>query len=1056
MPTFYQRPTISSDEVNAIAIRNTEIWAATNAGLARWSGTVWTIYSVSSQSLPSDTVTSLVMDKNGNLWIGTRRGIVRYDGIRFADMSLGLPDRFITSVTADTSGKPWVGTYSGGVAQYQGTSWSVYGAPNQLPSNFINAVAVDSANRTWIGMQQNGLVRYENFTWFAAFDMDNSQIPDNNVTVIMPSIDGTLWVGTRSGGLARLLGSNWTQFRTANSGFTEDNIMSVAVTATGEIWTCGPGDVSHFDGINWTTYSSRSLGLLQGGFTALALDNQNRPWVGTFEQGVLRFNGSSWIQYNTSNTTGFPDNFINAITVAPNGDVWIATYNGVGRFNGTNWITYNTISLPAIPNNLVRTIGVGVNGTVWIADGQSMGPIRFDLTSWTVVDATPIGITPGSIQAIWVSEIGDPWIGTATSGIAHYVGSWQYHSTTQNSNLPSNDVRSIQGDLYGNLWIGTSNGLARLIRPTTLTDVYKNTDSGMPTNSVRFVAVGSDNRIYAATDSGLAVYSGFQKTSGSNLTVRNRMFGYGTITAGQSSMLSTWVINNTVISVRIDSIRFTQNVAGGFTLISQPPPFVIPSNDSVQVSIRFSPTQVLFYGGNVQIYSAGSTRADTLYIGGSATAQQIPASFYLHPEQYGMISIPGVLQNKDIQSVFSSLGPYNSKTWRIFYWKNNRYLELPEFSTADSLFFKPGIAFWLITRDTVEVMLQSVSATPAVEYLGVFASVANYPVILNPGWNMIGNPFAYPVQWSQIVNSNLVQNPVVWNGVGYYYNQTVLYPWEGYFVYNPSSSPVTLRIPPFSSVPKPEGRTLSKKEFVLNLQVHGVYSNLNDDQNAVGMLESAQDGFDREDYLEAPPIGDYLQLSIMEGNNRFAGDFRAVSSSGAFWDLSLSTTGKKEIVNIAIDGASVLNESFQIWLLDQDRGCLIPIRNWKGEMEVEERGKLHHLRLIVGTEEYAMQKNGSIPLIPYCFVLFPNFPNPFNPETKIGYQLGEKSHVQLEIFDLLGRRIKIWIEEGQPAGMHQVVWNGKDDTGIAVKSGLYVFRISTGKFTASRKMLLIR
>lgn len=460
----FEQPIIPSNFINAIKIRSNEVWIATNAGLARWSGTTWLNYNALSQSLPSDTVTSLALDKNNNLWIGTSRGVVRYDGTSFTNLSLGLSDRNITSVATDTSGRPWVGTLNGGAAQYQGTTWSVYGAPSQLPSNFVNAVAVDASNRVWVGTLQNGLVRYQNFNWYAALDTSNSQIPDNNVTVLLPAMDGGLWVGTRGNGLAKLAGSAWSAVSTSNSGFTEDNIISVAVASTGDIWTCGSGDVSHFNGTTWTTYKAQSLGLFQGGFTGLALDSQGLPWVGTFEQGVLHFNGSSWTQYNTSNTAGFPDNFINAITVAPNGDVWVATYNGLGRFNGTSWITYNTTSNPSIPNNIIRAIGVGgPNNTVWISDGQSNGPLRFDTTAWTVVDATSIGVTPGSIQSIWVSETGGPWIGTSTTGIAHYTpyinGSWQYHSNIQNSTLPSNDIRSIRNDLDGNLWLGTSNGL---------------------------------------------------------------------------------------------------------------------------------------------------------------------------------------------------------------------------------------------------------------------------------------------------------------------------------------------------------------------------------------------------------------------------------------------------------------------------------------------------------------------------------------------------------------------------------------------------------------------
>ena len=96
----------------------------------------------------------------------------------------------------------------------------------------------------------------------------------------------------------------------------------------------------------------------------------------------------------------------------------------------------------------------------------------------------------------------------------------------------------------------------------------------------------------------------------------------------------------------------------------------------------------------------------------------------------------------------------------------------------------------------------------------------------------------------------------------------------------------------------------------------------------------------------------------------------------------------------------------------------------------------------------------STPALP--LTLYQNHPNPFNPSTTIRYYLPERCGVVLEIFDSSGRRIARLVDEGQPAGSHAAVWNGLDDHKRGVGAGVYFYRLTAGKETTSRKMVLIR
>lgn len=90
------------------------------------------------------------------------------------------------------------------------------------------------------------------------------------------------------------------------------------------------------------------------------------------------------------------------------------------------------------------------------------------------------------------------------------------------------------------------------------------------------------------------------------------------------------------------------------------------------------------------------------------------------------------------------------------------------------------------------------------------------------------------------------------------------------------------------------------------------------------------------------------------------------------------------------------------------------------------------------------------------FYLHPNYPNPFNPSTAIVFDASRPGAVRLEIFDILGNRIRALVEEYLPAGQHRVEWDGRDAAGKTAASGIYFYRLEIGDFTQTRKMHLLR
>jgi len=136
---------------------------------------------------------------------------------------------------------------------------------------------------------------------------------------------------------------------------------------------------------------------------------------------------------------------------------------------------------------------------------------------------------------------------------------------------------------------------------------------------------------------------------------------------------------------------------------------------------------------------------------------------------------------------------------------------------------------------------------------------------------------------------------------------------------------------------------------------------------------------------------------------------------------------------------------FKVWDVSEDQECKATASYIQGD------GKF-------GSSAFAsVSLEGRSPvLLPESYDLGQNYPNPFNPETTINYQLPEAGRVVLKIYNTLGQEIRTLVSEEKEAGYHEARWDGKDDKGVAVSSGVYVYRIQSGEFVKARKMLFLR
>ena len=418
-------------------------------------------------------------------------------------------------------------------------------------------------------------------------------------------------------------------------------------------------------------------------------------------------------------------------------------------------------------------------------------------------------------------------------------------------------------------------------------------------------------------------------------------------------------------------------------------------------------------------------------------------------EQYEMISIPLELNDTDIMSVFGDdYGEYDWTVWRLFRWSGSKeiYTEYPDLNSE----LIPGSAFWLITDQGQLFDVDGLSQNTA------------EPIrfTLTPGWNQIGNPWAFTVAWSDIEKTENVSAPQRWDSQSQQYipGKTLLQPWTGYFVYNLSSSLVEIVIPPIERSSSELGMetVLAMNEFILKIGLEGLSSGWRDDQNYVGMLQKAKNGLDARDDMEAPPMVERIRLSILEEGCCYAGNFVPPAVNGSYWDMELTTNGSPERGRLWIEDIDKLPAEFSYSLIDQSRQLPIELVDGEARLVVPGQGEVKQLRLLVGTSEYITTQQEELALLPDKFTLHQNYPNPFNPETVIEYQIGERCAVRLDIYTPLGQKIRSLVNREQEAGSHSITWDGRNDMGEQVSSGIYFYWITAGEFHAMRKLILLR
>mgnify|MGYP001170845608 FL=1 len=356
-----------------------------------------------------------------------------------------------------------------------------------------------------------------------------------------------------------------------------------------------------------------------------------------------------------------------------------------------------------------------------------------------------------------------------------------------------------------------------------------------------------------------------------------------------------------------------------------------------------------------------------------------------------------------------------------------------------------GKAYWFRHIYNEPVLFQEDTSTAL--------SLENFVITLDRGWNLIGSPFAFPVTFEKDSN---VTDPITYDEKGWTGYQTELFPWNGYAVYTDINS-AELTLIPFSESDSSRARALRNEEWYINIKLES--QNYINHSAEIGRRKYAKDVLDMFDTPVFPEIDNALSVSMdLNGAKSFKymRDVRSIDESNGVWNLKLDA--HKNERKISVSGhLRGLDHKISTAIIDiPDRKIIYNFLE-KGLEIVKESQVSYDLKLIVGDEDFVFNTAEAILNdIPEKFSLSQNYPNPFNPVTRMDYTLPKRSRVVISIYNVLGQEVKTIINREQEYGYHSITWDGIDNRGKQMSSGVYFARMNSNSFSQTKKMLLVK
>ncbi len=406
-----------------LAVSARDVWVGTDRGVVRWNGDALTREGVP-PALHGLTALTLLRDRDANVWVGTSAGLLRANAQGSAALPAGTAGAAgaVTALFEDREGDLWVG-HGSGVERLHDTLFATWTRASGLPSEGGGAIHVDGRSRVWFAPPDGGLVVID-----GARVERIGALGEDRVYSIAPARDG-LWLGRQRGGLTHVrLDSGPTALRS----YTEAD------------------------------------GLAQDGVYAVHEARDRSVWAGTLNRGLSRLSGGRFETFTTAN--GLPANSVSTLLDSRDGTLWVGTPAGLAAWSGGAWTTRRVAD--GLPSDNVAALLEDSQGVLWIGTSEGLAFLRSGRLE------SPSGAAPA--------------LGEGVVGLVESEGGWLWMATTRRlmrvrreplltgAKLGAGDLvsygradglvglegvkrhRSVALDPRGRIWFSTDRGLSMI------------------------------------------------------------------------------------------------------------------------------------------------------------------------------------------------------------------------------------------------------------------------------------------------------------------------------------------------------------------------------------------------------------------------------------------------------------------------------------------------------------------------------------------------------------------------------------------------------------------
>jgi signal transduction histidine kinase/ligand-binding sensor domain-containing protein/DNA-binding NarL/FixJ family response regulator len=439
------------------------LWLGTTRGLIRFDGT--SLVNVA-RDLGARWADSPAVDPDGSIWFGDDAGLWRYDpaaaktgigALRMFSQNDGLPGGVYATHRAE--GNLWLATQSG-VSVFDGANFVNYTMKDGLAANDVITVTSTPDGALWFGTRSAGISKYDPHH-FAHFDVTDGLVAPNSPVgfhtvggAALTAPDGVLWFASgyypdARKGLVRFDGQGFEQMLPAGP----NAVTSLAIDKDESVWAGVVGQGVAHCARGHLEMLTKADGLVDDDVLSLAVGKQGELWIGLQNSNLCRYDGRAFQNFGVE--SGLPPGEVLTLAVDEANQLWIGTRGGVLRYDGSRFQRYTTTD--GLASDDVLKVLPTTDGVVWI--GTDNGLVKLAEGRFTTYRRTKDRLVNNTVNGLWRDGEGVLWIATP-DGVTRYDGS-VWSTLASNDGLDVNLVWNTIQDRDGGFWFNTQKGVVR-------------------------------------------------------------------------------------------------------------------------------------------------------------------------------------------------------------------------------------------------------------------------------------------------------------------------------------------------------------------------------------------------------------------------------------------------------------------------------------------------------------------------------------------------------------------------------------------------------------------